>query len=373
LGSFREAGVNDNPWAVDVDWGDASPHTIFSAATQGALGMKSHTYADNGSYTVTVKVTDKDLGYDSKTFTVTVNNLPPVVTAPANQSANEGASTSFGLGSFSDAGVNDNPWAVDVDWGDSSSHTTFSTAAQGPITAQNHAYDDNTTPPATGYTVTVKVTDKDGAFDSKTFKVTVSNVAPTATLSNNGPVNEGSPATISFSAPSDPSSADTSAGFHYAFDCAGGALSAAYATAGMSASTMCTYPDNGSYPVRARILDKDGGYTDYSTVVTVLNVAPTATLSNNGPVNEASPATISFSAQFDQSSADAAAGFHYAYSCSNASPAGVTYAGSGAIASTSCAYAEGPSTHTVRPGIIDKDGGYTEYSTVVAVNNVAPT
>src|SRR5439155_217322 len=84
----NNAGVNDIPWTVDVDWGDASPHTTFSAATQGAMSMKSHTYADNGSYTVTVKVTDKDLGYDSKTFTVTVNNLPPVVTAPANQSAN---------------------------------------------------------------------------------------------------------------------------------------------------------------------------------------------------------------------------------------------------------------------------------------------
>src|SRR5206468_1412008 len=240
LGSFSDVGVNDNPWVVDVDWGDGSLHTTFSLATQGAITAASHAYADNSTppatgYTVTVKVTDKDGGTDSKTFKVTVANVAPVVTAPANQSANEGASTSFGLGSFSDVGVNDNPWAVDVDCGDSSSHTTFSTAAQGPITAQNHTYDDNTTPPATGYTVTVKVTDKDGAFDSKTFKVTVSNVAPTATLSNNGPVNEGSPATISFSAPSDPSSADTSAGFHYAFDCAGGALSAAYATAGMSA------------------------------------------------------------------------------------------------------------------------------------------
>src|SRR5439155_773088 len=195
-------------------------------AGSGAGASTSCTFADNGSFTVRARIIDKDGGFSEYTTAVTVNNVAPTVTAPANQSANEGASTSFGLGSFSDAGVNDNPWAVDVDWGDGSLHTTFSLATQGAITAASHAYADNSTPPATGYTVTVKVTDKDGAFDSKTFKVTVSNVAPTATLSNNGPVNEGSPATISFSAPSDPSSADTSAGFHYAFDCAGGALSA---------------------------------------------------------------------------------------------------------------------------------------------------
>src|SRR2546425_13090038 len=101
------------------------------------------------------------------------------------------------LGSFSDPGVNDPPWAVDIDWGDSSSHMTFSAPAQGPITAQNPTYDDNTTPPATGYTVTVKVTDKDGGTDSKTFKVTVANVAPTATLSNNQTANEGASTTFS--------------------------------------------------------------------------------------------------------------------------------------------------------------------------------
>src|SRR5206468_10420377 len=99
-----------------------------------------------------------------------------------------------------------------------------------------------------------------GAFANKTFKVTVSNVAPTATLSNNGPVNEASPATISFSAQLDPSSADTSAGFHYAFDCAGGLLSATYATAGTAASTSCTSSAGPStHTVSARILDKDGG------------------------------------------------------------------------------------------------------------------
>src|SRR2546426_9143534 len=85
-----------------------------------------------------------------------------------------------------------------------------------------------------------------------------------------------SAATISFSAPFDPSGADTSAGFHYAFDCAGGALSATYATAGTSVSTMCTYPDGpGNHTVSAPTPAKDGCFTPYTTLVTVNTVAPT--------------------------------------------------------------------------------------------------
>src|SRR5205823_14261811 len=111
-------------------------------------------------------------GSDSKTFKVTVANAAPAVTAPADQTASEGAATSFNLGSFTDAGANDNPWAVDVDWGDGSPHTTFTQGSQGSLGSQSHTYADNG---ATPYTVTVKVTDKDGGSGQATFKVTVAN------------------------------------------------------------------------------------------------------------------------------------------------------------------------------------------------------
>ena len=55
---------------------------------------------------------------------------------------------------------------------------------------------------------------------------------------------------------------------------------------------------------RENVIDKDGGFTQYTTVVTVDDVAPTATLSNDGPVDEGSPATVSFSNQLDPSNAD---------------------------------------------------------------------
>src|SRR5437868_6581223 len=145
LGSFTDKGVNDGPWPVDVNWGDGSSDTTFSSTSQGALGTKSHTYADNGSYTVTVSVTDKDGGTGTAQFTVTVANLAPQVAAAADQTATEGTSKSFSLGSFSDAGVNDNPWGVDVNWGDGSPHTTFSTGSQGSLGTQDHTYADNGT------------------------------------------------------------------------------------------------------------------------------------------------------------------------------------------------------------------------------------
>jgi hypothetical protein len=107
--------------------------------------------------------------------------------------------------------------------------------------------------------------------------VTVANVAPSATLGNDGPIDEGSSATISFTNPSDPSSADTTAGFKYAFSCSNdtSALPTTYAGAGTATSTSCSYADNGTFTVAGRIFDKDDGYRDYTTQVTVNNVPPT--------------------------------------------------------------------------------------------------
>src|SRR5213078_4068533 len=156
--------------------------TSFSnGAAQGSLGNRSHTYADNGTYTVTVSVTDKDGGVGSASFKVTVANVAPTVTAPAGQSSDEGSSHSFSLGSFSDPGANDNPWDASVDWGDGSPDTPLAFSSQGSLGSASHTYDDNGS-----YTVTVTVTDKDDASGSAQFSVDVANVAPTADLSNDG-------------------------------------------------------------------------------------------------------------------------------------------------------------------------------------------
>ena len=97
----------------------------------------SHTYADNGTYVVTVTVKDKgptadsDGDSDTKHFNVTVNNVAPQWdrsgSLPTNQDVNEGSSLVVN-GSFTDPGFNNalsHPPTVEtftyfVDWGDGS-------------------------------------------------------------------------------------------------------------------------------------------------------------------------------------------------------------------------------------------------------------
>ena len=105
---------------------------------------------------------------------MTVANVAPVVTAADDQTADEGTSKSFNLGSFTDLG-DDGPWAVKVEWGDGSADTTFTEASPGPITAKSHTYADDGE-----YTVKVTVSEAGTAPllpTRKTFKMTVANAA----------------------------------------------------------------------------------------------------------------------------------------------------------------------------------------------------
>jgi PKD domain len=282
LGSFSDPGA-DSPWAVDVDWGDGSPHTTFDATSTGSLGTKPHTYADNGQYTVTVMVTDDDSA-DSAAFTVTVANVAPSTTPPADQSATEGASKEVDLGSFSDPGA-DSPWAVDVDWGDGSAHTTFNATSTGSLGTKPHTYADNGQ-----YTVTVTVTDKDGVSDSHTFKVTVANVAPTITSvafasssvgcgSNNATLN------VTFEDPG----ADT---WSATINWGDGSPPETIPSVGKSFSASHTYGSSGAYAVTVTVTDDDG---DSDTEAGAAQVTVQYVFEGGGilqPINPGPPTSI---------------------------------------------------------------------------------
>jgi len=69
---FTDAGVIDDPWNVNIGWGDGSTDINYDTSDQNGEPDQSHTYDMPGSYTATVGVTDKDAGFGSNTATLNV-------------------------------------------------------------------------------------------------------------------------------------------------------------------------------------------------------------------------------------------------------------------------------------------------------------
>lgn len=114
-------------------------------------------------------------------------------------------------------------------------------------------------------TVRVQVTDDVGNTATDSVTVIVRNVAPTATFGAPASSLAGFPFTLSLTAASDPSSADTAAGFTYAFDCGFG-----YGAFGSSSSANCATTDVGPRSVGGKVRDKDGGVKEYRGTVSVV-------------------------------------------------------------------------------------------------------
>ncbi|MEM6474183.1 MAG: PKD domain-containing protein, partial [Planctomycetota bacterium] len=109
--------------------------------------------------------------------------------------------------------------------------------------------------------------------------LTITNVAPTATLTNNGPVNEGSAtgaATVSFTNQFDPSSADTTAGFTYDFYFGDEQIPSYQNVTAPTVDVPAAFLTNdGALDVRGVIKDRGGAFNEYTTSIQINEVAPT--------------------------------------------------------------------------------------------------
>ncbi len=261
LGSFSDPGSFDNPWTVEVDWGDGTPHTMLTTNAQGSLGTRSHSYDDNGSYSVTVRVSDKDRLASQLNFTVVVANVNPKATIlDSSTTGPEGTPILLGS-SFFDPSNADSVALIEHNW---------TVTKNGRFYGSGQAADFTFTPDDNGtYVVQLFVKDKDeGTSDVVERTITIDNVAPTANLDPVGPVSVGIPVTLNLSGATDVSVADRDAGLRYSF-----ALNAAdladYAHARSDPSATFSFDASGTYTVYGRVIDKDGGRTDYTTTVTV--------------------------------------------------------------------------------------------------------
>ena len=90
--TFTDVGTLDTHWAT-VNWGDGAPtEPILVAQGMGGGALEgAHTYADNGTYNVTLMLTDDDGGKATQFFIVKVNNVAPELTLELDSlTVNEG-------------------------------------------------------------------------------------------------------------------------------------------------------------------------------------------------------------------------------------------------------------------------------------------
>ncbi len=232
--------------ATDGAGNDATITWDFGDGTTGTGSAASHTYADDGSYTVTVTVTDDAGNAISQTSTVTVANADPLIVLGDAPSGFEGDALDFSA-SASDVAADTVTLLWDFGDGD---------LALGE--APSHAYDDDGT-----YTVTVTATDEDGGSSTAEFDVVIDNADPTGLLTTDTTGDEGD--SLYFGViTSDPGDDTVTATWSFgdgSDDVTGHIVSHVFA-------------DDGAFTVTLTLTDEDGGEATYEVDVTVDNVAP---------------------------------------------------------------------------------------------------
>ncbi|MBL3535639.1 MAG: PKD domain-containing protein, partial [gamma proteobacterium endosymbiont of Lamellibrachia anaximandri] len=344
-GSFSDPGSVDTH-TIEWNFGDGS------ATVSGSL-TPSHTYAEDGVYTVTLTITDKDGGANTDILTVTVNNAAPIVEAGPNQGGTPGDPIALVPATFTDAGVEDTHTAT-IDWGDGATDAgTVTQGAGSGSVAGSHAYaaDGN-------YTVTVMVTDDDGLFGSDSFQVslTTANVGPTAEADGPYTIYEGEGITLDGSGSNDPDNGPSPLSYAWDLDNDG-----QYDDASGAQVTLPVQPDNASFIVGLEVSDGLLTATDTATV-TVNNVAPIANAGPDQTFNEGD--TANFNGSFSDPGSVDTHTVEWNFGDGSATVSGSltpshTYADNG--------------VYTVTLAVTDKDGGVGIDILIVTVNNVAPS
>jgi hypothetical protein len=175
---------------VTIDWGDGTPFSEGNGTiSQGGQGQPfvvqgSHTYAEEGTYTIKVTVTDNGGSMVTTTTTATVADAPLMATGTPVHAA-EGVTFSGQVATLTDANPNANLHdfqsgvelpgggsTVSIDWGDGNTSIATVTQPNGTgtpfVVSGSHTY-----AKAGSYTISVRIFDNGGSTATTTPTATV--------------------------------------------------------------------------------------------------------------------------------------------------------------------------------------------------------
>jgi PKD repeat protein len=302
----------------------------------------SHVYSNNGTYTVTVTVTDDDGASDSTNFSIIVTNVPPTiddVTGPA--SADEGDSMTWSVNA-SDAG-DDN---LTFTWTFSDGHT-----ANGSSVIHSFADDG-------AYTITVTVDDGDGGNASQTVNLSVFNSVPIlGQVNGDRDGSEGSDITWNVTY----SDAGTNDTHTIRWDFGDGI--AIEGPAENLSSVTHNYSNDGTYILMIVLWDDEGAAVNRSFNVTIGNVAPliSQVIGASGPGSAFEGESLNWTVVFSDPSNDT-------HTFLWESSSGCT----GVEVVLECHFVD-DGTYWVNVTVIDEDGASHTYGFSVGIDNVAPS
>ncbi len=180
---FTDAGVLDTHTAT-IDWGDGTPTAPGTIAKVAGFDVitGTHSFPDDGSFTVRVCATDDDGGTGCDDVPATVRNLAPVVEAGEKVLVDPGQAVTVNA-TFTDAGRADTHTAT-IDWGDGTREAGAVSQGSGSgAVSGSHAYTENRT-----FVVEVCVTDDDGETGCDSYQVNGVLDLGVAVDSNAGPI-----------------------------------------------------------------------------------------------------------------------------------------------------------------------------------------
>jgi Ca2+-binding RTX toxin-like protein len=341
---------------LDFTWTITQPDGSTLTVTGASVIF---TPADEGSYSVSLTVSDGHGGTDTRSSNIAVADVAPSILFNAAGFADLGAPYILSLTDVIDPGK-DPVTSIRVNWGDGTSDT-FTTTGD-----KTHVYTDG---PGT-HTVTVDLTNEDGTFLDRApaLNVMVSDFAQnitTFTVPASG--SEGKPialsaATTDFFGENDPLT------FTWTVVRPDGST---FQLTG--ASVSFTPADDGKYSVSFTVSEGDGGAVTQSATIVVANVAPTIAISGAASVDEGATYTLTLGAVTDPGAGtDPGADTVSRYIVHWGDGSSDTFTTAGAKTHV---YADGLATRAITVDLIDGDGTHLDCANdlTVTVNNVAPT